>query len=50
MNAHEVIANKTLETGKSLKDIVIDKERVDKDNLEEILSVENLMHPKFFRE
>jgi aspartate ammonia-lyase len=44
------IAKQALETGKSVRDIVIDKGLVDKNKLEEILSVENLMHPKFFRE
>jgi aspartate ammonia-lyase len=44
------IAKEALETGKPVRDIVIDKGLVDKDKLEEILSVENLIHPKFFRE
>ena len=44
------IAKQALETGKSVRDIVIDKGLIDKDKLEEILSVENLMHPRFFRE
>ena len=44
------IAKQALETGKSVRDIVIDEGLIDTDKLEEILSVENLMHPKFFRE
>ena len=44
------IAKQALETGRSVRDVVIERGLIDKDKLEEILSVENLMHPKFFRE
>ncbi len=43
------IAKKALETGKSVKDIVIEEELINEEKLEELLSVENLMHPKYFR-
>ena len=43
------IAKQALETGKSVREIVIEKGLIEKDKLEELLSVENLMHPKFLR-
>jgi aspartate ammonia-lyase len=44
------IAKQALEKGESVRDIVLDKGLVDRDKLEKILSVENLMQPKIFRE
>jgi len=44
------IAKKALETGISVKDLVIEEELIDEEKLEELLSVENLMYPKFFRQ
>ncbi len=44
------IAKQALATGKSVREIVIEEGLIEKDKLEELLSVENLLHPKFFRE
>jgi len=44
------IAKKALKTGISVKDLVIEEELIDEEKLEELLSVENLMYPKFFRQ
>ncbi len=43
------IAKKALETGRTVKEIVLEEKLVDEDHLNELLSVENLMHPKYFR-
>ena len=44
------IAKEALATGRSVSEVALEKGLVDKEKLEEILSVDNLMHPKFFRE
>ena len=43
------IAKEALETGGSVYDIVLRRQLVPKDKLDEILSPQNLMHPKFIQ-
>ncbi len=43
------IAKEALETGRSVYDLVLEKEMVEKETLDRVLSIENLMNPKFFR-
>jgi aspartate ammonia-lyase len=43
------IAKEALASGRSVHDLALEKGLIDKDKLEEILSVDNLMNPKFFR-
>ncbi|MEN8190175.1 MAG: lyase family protein, partial [Thermodesulfobacteriota bacterium] len=42
------IAKQALEEGKSVRELVLEKELIAEERLDEILSVENLMHPRFF--
>lgn len=42
------IAKQALETGKSVHDLVLEKGLLSKEKLDAILSMDNLMHPKFF--
>jgi len=42
-----VIAKEALETGRSVYDLVLEKKILTKEKLDEILSFENLMHPKY---
>lgn len=42
------IAKQALETGRSVYDLVLEKELIPKEKLDRILSLENLMHPEFF--
>ncbi len=43
------IAKKALATGKSVRELVIEDGLLDEAKLDELLSVDNLLHPKFFR-
>lgn len=47
--ASAAIAKEALETGRSVHDLVLEKGLIDKEKLDEILSVKNLMNPRFFR-
>jgi aspartate ammonia-lyase len=47
--ASAAIAKEALETGRPVHDLALEKGLIDKEKLEEILSVKNLMNPKFFR-
>jgi aspartate ammonia-lyase len=47
--ASAAIAKEALETGRSVHELALEKGLVEKDKLEKILSVENLMKPRFFR-
>ncbi|WP_373497874.1 aspartate ammonia-lyase [Desulfococcus sp.] len=47
--ASAAIAKEALETGRSVHDLALEKGLIDKEKLEEIFSVKNLMNPKFFR-
>ncbi len=42
------IAKEALETGHSVYSIVLQRHLMDKEKLDEVLSTENLMHPKFY--
>jgi len=46
--ASSEIAKEALETGKSVYKLVMGKGFLSKEKLDQILSIENLMHPKFF--
>ena len=43
------IAKQALESGKSVHDLVLEKKLLPAEKLDEIFSLDNLMHPKFFR-
>ena len=43
----DLVAREAAETGRSVKDIVLERELLDADTLEKVLSKENLMHPVF---
>ncbi len=43
------IAKKALDTGSSVRELVIAEGLLDEQKLDELLSVENLLHPKYFR-
>ena len=47
--ASAAIAKEALETGRSVHDLALEKGLIEKEKLDEILSVKNLMNPKFFR-
>ena len=41
------IAREALESGRSVYDLALEKNLLDKETLDEVLSTENLMHPRF---
>ncbi|OFZ21503.1 MAG: aspartate ammonia-lyase [Bdellovibrionales bacterium GWB1_55_8] len=43
------IAKDALATGRSISDLVLERRLISKEKLEQVLSIENLMNPKFFR-
>ena len=43
----DLVAREAAETGRSVKDIVLERELMDAETLERVLSKENLMHPEF---
>ncbi len=43
----DLVAREAAQTGRSVKDIVLEKELMDAETLERVLSKENLMHPEF---
>ncbi|MFH1999317.1 MAG: aspartate ammonia-lyase [Planctomycetota bacterium] len=43
------VAKEALATGRSVYDIVLEKKLMEKEKLDQILSIENLMNPRFFR-
>ena len=43
----DLIAKESLETGKGVKELVLEKGLLDEATLNKVLSVENLMHPEF---
>lgn len=43
----DLIAKESLETGKGVRDLVLEKGLLDEATLDRVLSVENLMHPEF---
>lgn len=43
----DLIAKESLETGKGVRELVLEKGLLDEDTLDKVLSVENLMHPEF---
>ena len=43
------IAKEALESGKTIRSLVLEKNLLSAEEIDEILAVENLMHPKFFR-
>ncbi|MDD7581680.1 aspartate ammonia-lyase [Corynebacterium sp. 32222D000AT] len=43
----DLIAKESLETGKGVRDLVLEKGLLDEETLDRVLSVENLMHPEF---
>lgn len=43
----DLIAKESLETGKGVKDLVLEKGLLDEETLSRVLSAENLMHPEF---
>lgn len=43
----DMIAKESLETGRGVKDLVLEKGLLDEETLNRVLSVENLMHPEF---
>jgi aspartate ammonia-lyase len=47
--ASAAIAKKALETGRSVHEIALEKGLIDKERLDQLLSIENLMNPRFFR-
>ena len=47
--ASALIAKEALTSGGSVYDIALEKGLIEKDKLDEIFSIENLMNPKFFR-
>ncbi|GBC61922.1 aspartate ammonia-lyase [Desulfonema ishimotonii] len=47
--ASAAIAREALETGRPVHDLALEKGLIEKEKLDEILSVENLMNPRFFR-
>jgi aspartate ammonia-lyase len=42
------IAKEALETGKSVRELVLEGDLLQREKLDEILSINNLMHPNFF--
>ena len=47
--ASAAIAKEALETGRSVHEIVLEKGLIGKEKLDQLLSIENLMNPRFFR-
>jgi len=47
--AAAAIAKEALNSGRSVRDLVLEKELMDTEKLDAILSIENLMNPRFFR-
>jgi aspartate ammonia-lyase len=43
----DLIAKESLETGRGVRDLVLDKGLMDEKTLDKVLSVQNLMHPEF---
>lgn len=43
----DVVAKEALATGKSVRDLVLEKKLLDEETLGRVLSKENLMHPEF---
>ncbi|MEK6152499.1 aspartate ammonia-lyase [Flavobacteriaceae bacterium 3-367] len=43
----DVLGKEAVETGKSIRELVLEKELLTAEELDKILSVENLMHPKY---
>lgn len=43
----DLIAKESLETGRGVRDLVLDKGLMDEETLDKVLSVQNLMHPEF---
>lgn len=43
----DLIVRETLETGKSIREIVLEKELLDEETLNKVLSVDNLIHPQY---
>lgn len=43
------IAKEALESGKTIRNLVLEKDLLSVEKIDEILAVENLMHPKYFR-
>jgi aspartate ammonia-lyase len=43
------IAKEALESGKTIRTLVLEKDLLTAEEIDEILTVENLMHPKYFR-
>jgi aspartate ammonia-lyase len=43
----DLVAREAAETGRSVKEIVLERGLLDPDTLEKVLSKENLMHPVF---
>lgn len=43
------IAREALESGKTIRNLVMEKNLLSAEEIDEILAVENLMHPKYFR-
>jgi aspartate ammonia-lyase len=47
--ASAAVAKEALASGRSVYDLVLEKDLVSKEKLDRIFSIENLMRPKFFR-
>ena len=47
--ASAAIAKEALETGRTVHELALEKGLIDKERLDQLLSIENLMNPKFFR-
>ncbi len=47
--ASAAIAREALETGRSVHELALEKGLIDKEKLDQLLSIENLMNPRFFR-
>ena len=43
----DLIAKESLETGRGVRELVLDKGLMDEETLDKVLSVQNLMHPEF---
>jgi len=43
----DVLGKEAVETGKSIRELVLEKELLSAEELDKILSIENLMHPKY---
>src|SRR5699024_3772293 len=43
----DLLAKESLETGRGVRDLVLDKGLMDEETLDKVLSVQNLMHPEF---